>query len=479
MRARSRRLLPLAAGALVALAGLVAPAAIPSSTSGLAPAVAAPPGGKDVTAVMFQWDWTSVARACTDTLGPSGYGYVQVSPPHETIQGGQWWVSYQPVSYRLGNRQGTRAEFAAMVSTCHGAGVKVIADAVVNHMSAGSGTGTAGTRYSKYDYPGYYQTQDFHGCRSPISNYGDRYQVQNCELVSLSDLDTGSGYVQDEIADYLDDLRSLGVDGFRVDAAKHIAASDLSGIRSRMADPGTYWVQEVIYGGGEPITPEEYTGTGDVHEFRYGTNLKRVFQNEKLAYLANFGQSWGMLPSGQAVPFVDNHDTERNGSTLTYEDGSLYTQASVFMLAWPYGSPAVHSGYEFSDHDAGPPREGTVGSCYQDGWKCQHAWPEISGMVGFRNAVTGTAVGSWWDNGNDQIAFGRGSAGYVVINQEGGTLSRTFQTSLPAGTYCDVTDGRPTGSGCAGDVVTVDGSGRFTASVGAGGTLALHVGARR
>ena len=28
--------------------------------------------------------------------------------------------------------------------------------------------------------------------------------------------------------------------------------------------------------------------------------------------------------------------------------------------------------------------------------------------------------------------FGRGSAGYVVINHEGGTLSRTFQTDLPA-----------------------------------------------
>ncbi|MGW4026214.1 glycosidase, partial [Streptomyces sp. NPDC005009] len=54
-----------------------------------APAQAAPPGDKDVTAVMFEWKFDSVADACTDTLGPAGYGFVQVSPPQEHIQGGQ------------------------------------------------------------------------------------------------------------------------------------------------------------------------------------------------------------------------------------------------------------------------------------------------------------------------------------------------------------------------------------------------------
>ncbi len=50
-------------------------------------AQASPPGTKDVTAVLFEWNFASVARECTDTLGPAGYGYVQVSPPAEHIQG--------------------------------------------------------------------------------------------------------------------------------------------------------------------------------------------------------------------------------------------------------------------------------------------------------------------------------------------------------------------------------------------------------
>lgn len=92
--------------------------------------------------MLFEWRFDSVAKACTDSLGPAGYGYVQVSPPQEHVQGSQWWTSYQPVSYRIAGRLGDRAAFKAMVDTCHAAGVKVVADSVINHMAAGDGVGT-------------------------------------------------------------------------------------------------------------------------------------------------------------------------------------------------------------------------------------------------------------------------------------------------------------------------------------------------
>ncbi|WP_416478906.1 alpha-amylase [Streptomyces sp. LKA04] len=430
-------------------------------------AQASPPGAKDVTAVLFEWNFASVAKECTNTLGPAGYGYVQVSPPAEHIQGGQWWTSYQPVSYKIAGRLGDRTAFKNMVDTCHAAGVKVVADAVVNHMSAGAGTGTGGSTYAKYDYPGLYSSPDFDDCRSQISNYQDRYNVQHCELVGLADLDTGEDYVRGRIAGYLNDLLSLGVDGFRIDAAKHIPAADLANIKSRLSNPGVYWKQEAIFGAGEAVQPTEYTGTGDVQEFRYAYDLKRVFNNENLAYLKNYGEGWGYMGSGVSGVFVDNHDTERNGSTLSYKDNATYTLANVFMLAWPYGAPDVNSGYEWSNADAGPPNGGRVDACWQSGWKCQHAWPEIRSMVGFRNATRGQAVTNWWDNGNDAIAFGRGTKGFVAVNHEAGALNRTYQTSLPAGTYCDVQSGR---------TVSVNGSGQFTATLGANTALALHAG---
>ncbi|MFF5639024.1 carbohydrate-binding module family 20 domain-containing protein [Streptomyces sp. NPDC012825] len=452
---------------VAAALALVAGAAV--AVTGNTPVQAAPPGEKDVTAVMFEWKFSSVAKECTDRLGPAGYGYVQVSPPQEHLQGGQWWTSYQPVSYRIAGRLGDRTAFKNMIDTCHAAGVKVVVDSVINHMANGSGTGTGGTPFSKYDYPGLYSGADMDDCRAEITNYQDRANVQNCELVKLPDLDTGEDHVRGKIAGYLNDLLSLGVDGFRIDAAKHMPAADLANIKSRLTKPGAYWKQEAIFGAGEAVSPSEYLGSGDVQEFRYARDLKRVLRNEKLAYLKNFGEAWGHLPSGRAGVFVDNHDTERGGDTLSYKDGAHYTLASVFMLAWPYGSPDVHSGYEWTDKDAGPPNGGQVNACYSDGWKCQHAWREISSMVAFRNTARGQAVTDWWDNGNNAIAFGRGSTAYVAINHESSALTRTYQTSLPAGTYCDVQSNNP---------VTVDGSGRFTATLGADTALALHANAK-
>ncbi len=151
---------------LAALVGVALAMGLGGMVATAPTADATPPGDKDVTATLFQWSYDSVAQACTDTLGPKGYGYVEVSPAQEHIQGSQWWTSYQPVSYQIAGRLGTETEFANMVSTCHAAGVKVIADAVVNHMSSGSGTGTGGSSYTKYDYPGYYQVRDFHSCHS-------------------------------------------------------------------------------------------------------------------------------------------------------------------------------------------------------------------------------------------------------------------------------------------------------------------------
>ncbi|MFD4247126.1 carbohydrate-binding module family 20 domain-containing protein [Streptomyces sp. NPDC058525] len=459
---RTRRALTAAAVAVAALAAAALTAQAPQ-------AQAVPPGAKDVTAVMFEWRFEAVGRACGESLGPAGYGYVQVSPPQEHIQGPQWWTSYQPVSYKIAGRLGDRAAFKAMVDTCHAAGVKVVADSVINHMAAGDGTGTGGSSYTKYGYPGIYSGSDMDDCRAVISNYQDKANVQNCELVQLADLDTGEDYVRGRIAGYLNDLLSLGVDGFRIDAAKHMPAADLANIKSRLTNPGAYWKLEAIHGAGEAVSPSEYLGSGDVQEFRYARDLKRVFQNENLAYLKNFGEAWGYMPGGQSAVFVDNHDTERGGDTLSYKDGAHYTLANVFMLAWPYGSPDVHSGYEWTDKDAGPPNGGAVNACYTDGWKCQHAWREISSMVGFRNAARGQSVTDWWDNGGDQIAFGRGSKAYVAINHEASALTRTFQTSLPAGDYCDVQSGR---------TVNVSSAGRFSATLPAGTAVALHAGAR-
>ncbi|MFC6556574.1 alpha amylase C-terminal domain-containing protein [Nonomuraea cavernae] len=403
-----------------------------------------------------------------------------------------------------------RAEkLTAMTQTCENAGVKIYADVIVNHMTGqdGGGTGSAGTTIStKYRSPDLhgdgqygYGYGDFGSCRRDIANWSDAAEIRDCELLNLADLRTDTDYVRDRIAEYLFQLVRNGVDGFRVDAAKHVRPADLAAVKSKVSAKtaaaglaAPYYYQEVWYeGAGEPITPAEYFAIGDTNEFRAGTELAKKFKNTggTVSDLVghDYGSGWGLIPGDRAVPFVDNHDTQRDELTkhhvLTYKDGALYKLANVFQLGWPYGTPVVMSSFAFTDRDTSPPRQSNgdtrpVTSCGGE-WVCEHRYRETANMVGFRNAVGSAPVGDKWINGN-QTAWGRGDKGYVVINRTDGTLSREFDSSLPAGVYCDVIDGDfdANAGTCSGRTVSVNADGRFTAPVAGMDALAIHAGAR-
>ena len=56
--------------------------------------------------------------------------------------GSEWWVRYQPVSYLLESRSGTREQFVDMVQRCRAQGVNIYVDAVINHMTGQDRSGT-------------------------------------------------------------------------------------------------------------------------------------------------------------------------------------------------------------------------------------------------------------------------------------------------------------------------------------------------
>lgn len=487
---------------------LISPAMVAILTAGLATggAVAgpaadppeytkAPIGNDEAILHLFGWSWDSIASECTDVLGPARFPAVEVSAPQEHVvlpgKNYPWWQDYQPVSYELESRRGSAQDFADMVAACDTAGVEVYVDAVVNHMAGGAstGTGSGGSTYSHYGYPSVpYGDNDFHHCgrngNDDIQNWTDEWEVRNCELLDLSDLATESAYVRQKLTGYLNKLIGLGVDGFRVDAAKHVPVADLEAIYGGLdGDPKIF--QEVIEGGSGEISPNEYTGLGRVTEFRYGDQVGARFKDGNLAALSQLRDHM-LLDSASATTFIDNHDTQRSGrAQLTYKDGARYHMAEAFALAHDYGAPHILSGFGFDDPEAGPPStaDGTTtpavtdgGDCAQ-GWECSHRNRTVLNMGAFRTTAGDAAVSDWWSNGSDQIGFGRGDRGYAAFNAGGSELSTDFATSLPDGTYCDVISGELAGGACTGASYEVSG-GTLTATVPAGGVMAVHVGAR-
>ena len=240
---------------------------------------------------MFGWPYNDIAEEC-DFLGTAGYMAVKVFPvgehilTYDTVEDGElnpWWFIYQPVSYRLTSRGGTKKEFKNMINTCRQKGVRVYADAVINHMagngndmywdhrnhagscvhwgakngSDGSPWWTTGWQFENNRYTGKrpglefpavpYTASDFH-CERSLNSWTDPNILSRGWLTGLTDLNTEKDYVRQRIADFITSMLSMGVSGIRVDAAKHIHPTDLAAIFKKLKDN---------LGGGE--LPEDFT----------------------------------------------------------------------------------------------------------------------------------------------------------------------------------------------------------------------------
>lgn len=260
-------------------------------------------GQKGAIPEMFGWRHEDVEKEC-QFLSDHGYLGVKVYPVQEQIMSQQpfqdllnpWYFMYQPVSYRLQGRMGTRDDLRKMVQTCRKLNVRVYADAVVNHMvgagndanpkhrnpDAGCATwpnknssatpfGGKSPFYSQsfafnyglhtdqapsQEFPAVpYGPTDFH-CERTLSSWNDPLALNAGWLDGLVDLNTEKDNVQERIADYLTDLMGLGFSGFRIDAAKHMKPDDLVAIFSKFRrnmggnlpeDFFTWW--EVLTGG--------------------------------------------------------------------------------------------------------------------------------------------------------------------------------------------------------------------------------------
>jgi len=386
----------------------------------------------------------------------------------------------------LTSRSGNETQFASMVRRCKAAGVGVYADAVFNHMAGPwGGVGIAGSEYGNRSYP-IYSPWDFHHVKGTdayncgVVNYDDKYNVQFCDLAGMPDLCTGCPYVQKTVAAYINRMAEIGIAGIRVDAAKHQDPKELGRLLA-MVDKNLFRFQEVLYGG--TVNSSSYVANGRVCEFRYAESLAPKFAapGQFAKDLAMIGTKWGFHQGRDSVVFVDNHDTQRDGSArLTYKSGRAYVLANVFMLAHPYGYPKVMSSYAFSNVTSGPPAEpvhgpgGLVRCGPGQPWICEHRHPGLAAMIAWRR-VAGVAPISLFhtsERGNI-LALCRGRSACVAINRSGRAFELHVETSLPSGWYCDVFN---SGDGAC-NVIPVTAGRKVVLTVPAMGAVAMHIGA--
>ncbi|CAE6526129.1 unnamed protein product [Rhizoctonia solani] len=332
-------------------------------------------GGQKVAIVeLFGWPYADIEKECV-FLGKAGYGGVRIWPPSEAVTSdwwpqsnelNPWWFVYQPVSYRLISRHGTLAQLRSMITTCRTNGVRVYADAVVNHMSGGGNdiqnhrgsssaptcgwygpkNGTAGSPYfthtSTYqynlqtglrpamEYPAVpYSPTDFH-CDRTLNSYTDGFTLNYGWLVGLADLNTEKEYVQERIATYFATLLSVGFSGFRIDAAKHMGPKNIAQILARLKTkmggslPSDFitWL-EVILGGEKDLLACSYN---DYNWYQYFNDQMTAvgLTSTEIGYVKIWSSdypkeypicgSW-ILPATRFVIQNDDHDQQNDGSS--------------------------------------------------------------------------------------------------------------------------------------------------------------------
>ena len=326
-------------------------------------------GQKGAIVEMYGWSDKDIEKEC-EFIGQQGYMGVKVFPHHEQVmsddayedQLNPWYFMYQPVSYSLQGRLGTRDDLRQMIKTCRSKGVRVYADAVINHMTYNgmdlqkhrfnaseipdkslmgekysSGGSPYWTPYKTYEknpytnrgtnaleYPAVpYGPMDFH-CQVEITDYTNFDNVMYGWLNNLTDLNTESVYVRQRIADYLTDLFSIGITGFRLDAAKHIKPTDIAeilaifknNIGGKLPDDFFTWL-EILSGNEADIL----FGEDGENSFSWGMNKtlsKLGFSEEDIikvkiwwsGYPSNYNCDNGTVDPRRKVIQNDDHDTQ-------------------------------------------------------------------------------------------------------------------------------------------------------------------------
>lgn len=419
----------------------------PILRTALAAAVACitPLAQADVVLHAFNWPYATVQSRAAQ-IQAAGYKAVLVAPAYRS-EGSAWWARYQPQDYRvIQNPLGDTATFRAMVNALELRGIRVYADVILNHMA------NEASRRADLNYPGsrvlgiyagnasYYNglrlfgslnanflsAPDF-GPQRCIGDYNNVFEVQTYRLcggggdVGLPDLVNNDWVAQQQRA-YLQALKSYGVKGFRIDAAKHMPAAHLNRVLTADLKSGVHVFGEIITSGGAGnveydrfLSPYLRDTDHGAYDFPLFAAIRSAFSfGGTMSTLVNPGAVGLALPNARAITFTVTHDIPNNaGFRYQILDATDEKLAYAYVMGRDGGTPLLYS----DSNESGDNR-----------WV--NAWnrDDLKRMVGFHNAMAGRDM-QVLAHGSCHLVFRRGDAGIVGINKCGEPVNATVGTN--------------------------------------------------
>ncbi len=398
---------------------------------------------KDIAEAGYAYVQTSPANTCF--VGEDG-GMALYSQPGDSIKG-KWYYYYQPTDWKIGNYLlGSRDQFKSMMDSASKYNVKIIVDVLPNHTAVDH---SAVLPDLDNAVGGHDKLLHANGL-TDIIDYNDRYQCTTGKMGGLPDVNTENPDFQAYYMNYVNDLLSLGVKGFRYDTAKHIGLpsdpldslaernnfwdvatgrEEVKGVRLAVPRDSLFIYGEVLQD--RNVKEAEYGEYMDLVASNYGHALRNVL--EKADFNADSLLTWHHPVDGKhLVTWVESHDTycnQHESADLTDEQVRM---GYVFLAARQNGTPLFYS------RPAGSTRENywgnnRVGARGNDEFK----HPEVVAINKFRRAMHGQPEKVTSSDNGAVISVERGKAGLVIINISGQPQAIDIATTLPDGTYSD------------------------------------------
>jgi alpha-amylase len=271
---------------------------------------------------------------------------------------------------------GTNADFTRLLEEAHRRGLRIIIDLVLNHTSSKhpwfleSASSPSSPRRDWYIWnttdPGWAQPWNANG-RSWHENHGAWFYGLFWQ--GMPDLNFRNPAVRDEAKRIAKLWLARGVDGFRLDAARHIVETGPGDGQSDTLETHQFWKEfaaavraakpdAVLIGEAWTETPIVATYYGSTDQTPGGDELPLNFDfklAERLVEGARTGEARGIVetlrdvqahyPAGATdVPFLTNHDQRRLATELQGDTGKLRSAAAA-LLTLP-GTPFLYYGEE-------------------------------------------------------------------------------------------------------------------------------------
>ncbi len=427
------------------------------------------PDAVNTETILHAWSWNfpSIAKNMK-RIADAGFTMVQTSPVQKCfnpegsskklfdpeVTKGNWYYYYQPTDWKIGNQiVGSREEMKQMMDSAAKYNIRIIVDVLPNHTAFDVDAVSEDFYKAVGGRDKMYHSQGL----TPVRDYNDRYQCTLWGSGALPDVNTENPDFQKYYMEFVNDLLSLGVRGFRYDTAKHI------GVHSDPVDTASgvkendFWD---VATGRKSVKGVKLTVPYD-DLFVYGEVLqdKNVPEAEYADYFGQTASSYGyvlreMLEKGNAkgmdlknwchsaapeflTTWVESHDTYCNAHESAGLTDDQIRTAWVFLTARQNGTPL------FFSRPAGSTRKNYWGDNIMGApGNDEYFHPEVAAVNKFRQAMQGQKEDIEVSDNGEVLLVNRGKKGAALVNLSVHANNVDLPTNLPSGTYRDQVYGK-------------------------------------